>query len=102
MFCKKKTHDALVDQIKSLTSDKSDLEDKLKQVENKKIINSISDLEQIILLAKKHRVDLIEVEGHKVVVSRHDYPVDTSIKHPDAGKSQEELDEEILFHSSGI
>lgn len=57
-----------------------------------KIVNSIEDLERLVLMAKKHRVDLIEVEGHRIVISRHEYPELTL--------PREETEDDILFHSA--
>jgi hypothetical protein len=63
-----------------------------------KIINNFSDLEQAILLAKKHRVDLLEIEGYKILISKHEYP---EIKQaPEPSKTQDELDDELLYYSA--
>lgn len=60
-----------------------------------KIINNLEDLESLIKLARNHKVDLLEVEGHKIVISRHNTE-EVSMEN----KSPQELEEEELFWSS--
>jgi hypothetical protein len=38
----------------------------------KKLIKTQKDLEKLILLMKKHKVDCLEIEGQKIVISKHD------------------------------
>jgi hypothetical protein len=56
----------------------------------KKLIKTQKDLEKLILLMKKHRVDCLEIEGQRIVITKHDAP--QNIKQPAAFESDDELE----------
>lgn len=57
----------------------------------KPLIKTPKDLEKLILLMKKHKVDCLEIEGKKIIISKHDSPV------PDHQKQSHDVDEELEF-----
>jgi hypothetical protein len=57
----------------------------------KKLIKTQKDLEKLILLMKKHKVDCLEIEGQKIVISKHDGAM---IERP---KAAFETDDELEF-----
>ena len=83
--------------IKELQVENDLLSQKVSSLEGKntKLINNLDDLEKLIVLCKKHRTDLVEVEGVKVVVTKHEYP-DTPI----AAATNQEDDEDLLYYSA--
>ena len=38
----------------------------------KTLIKTQKDLEKLIILMKKHKVDCLEIEGKKIVISKHE------------------------------
>jgi hypothetical protein len=57
----------------------------------KTLIKTQKDLEKLIVLMKKHKVDCLEIEGKKIMISRHDAPV------PKDQNTSHEVDEELEF-----
>lgn len=57
----------------------------------KTLIKTQKDLEKLILLMKKHKVDCLEIEGKKIQISRHDEPV------PKDQKQSHDVDDELEF-----
>lgn len=58
-------------------------------------IKSIKDIEKLMFLMKKHKIDCLEVEGVKLTISKHDFSSTTSKQ-----KSQQDADDELLFWSA--
>jgi hypothetical protein len=58
-------------------------------------IKTIKDIEKLMFLMKKHKIDFLEVEGVKITISKHDFSTNTQKQ-----KSQHEADDELLFWSA--
>ena len=64
----------------------------------KKIIKSFKDIEKLVELSKKHKIDLLEVEGIKIVMST--FPNETKEFPEIISTSSEEQDEADLYWSN--
>jgi hypothetical protein len=57
----------------------------------KKLIKTQKDIEKLIILMKKHKVDCLEIEGKRIVISKHDYGA------PANQEKNEDVDSELEF-----
>lgn len=57
----------------------------------------MEDLEHLLSLVKDYKLDMIEIDGIKIIKSKHDYP--QPLKNGNPQTKDEEL-EELLFHSA--
>ena len=55
-------------------------------------IDKLKDLKALIELLKAQKVDILELEGLKIVISRHDYPL------PKKKEEKVETEDDILFY----
>lgn len=58
----------------------------------KKIIKNLKDLEKVIVLMKKHKIDNLDVEGIKILITKHESA-------PVPVQNNKNIDEELEFWS---
>ncbi len=69
------------------------------------IIKTLDDVEKLILLMKKHRVDFAEVNGIRLTITRHEIQTGTPAsletrKKPLTPEEAAEQEDRLLFYSS--